>query len=94
MCAITSKTYGWDLRNIAKISQKFFKTVHAIRAEFVSVVLHHIRILCVQCQQPHMTDSSESEGKSLMPAPLPHMRLWLSILSEFLTLSPNYIVFC
>ena len=52
------KTYGWDVRNIAKISPKkakkrsffdffsiFSKTVHTIRTKFSTVILHHIRVL-------------------------------------------------
>ena len=63
-CAKASKSYGLDVRNIAKISpkmakkQRFFdffsifsKTVHTIRTKFSTVVLHHIRVLYVQWHQ-------------------------------------------
>ena len=61
VCAKTSKSYGWDVRNIAKISPKmakkqpffdffslFSKTVHTIRTKLSTVILHHIRVLYVQ----------------------------------------------
>ena len=60
-CAMASKSYGWDVRNIAKISPKmakkqpffeffsiFSKTVHTIRTKFSTVILHHIMVLYVQ----------------------------------------------
>ena len=59
-CAKASKSYGWDVRNIAKISPKmaifrlfslFSKTVHTIRTKFSTVILHHIRVLYVQWHQ-------------------------------------------
>ena len=61
---MASKTYGWDVRNIAKISPKmaqkqsffdffsiFLKTVHTIRTKFSTVILHHIMVLYVQFHQ-------------------------------------------
>ena len=60
LCAMASKSYGWDVRNVAKISPKmaknsdfstfsiFSKTVHTIRTKFSTVILHHIRVLYVQ----------------------------------------------
>ena len=58
---MASKSYGWDVRNIAKISPKmakkqsffdffsiFSKTVHTIRTKFSTVILHHIMVLYVQ----------------------------------------------
>ena len=66
-CAKASKSYGWDVRNIAKISPKkgqetaifrlfpsFSKTVHTIRTKFSTVILHHNRVLCVQWHQNRM----------------------------------------
>ena len=65
-CAKASKSYGWDVRNIAKISPKmakkaifrlfsiFSKTVHTIRTKFSTVILHHIRVLYVQWHQNRM----------------------------------------
>ena len=66
-CAKASKSYGWDVRNIAKISPKmakkqpffdffsiFSKTVHTIRTKFSTDILHHIRVLYVQWHQNRM----------------------------------------
>ena len=65
-CAKASKSYGLDVRNIAKISPKmakkqpffdfsiFSKTVHTIRTKFSTVILHHIRVLYVQWHQNRM----------------------------------------
>ena len=52
---MASKSYGWDVRNITKISQKtakknsffdffsiFSKTVHTIRTKIFTVILQHI----------------------------------------------------
>ena len=66
-CAKASKSYDWNVRNIAKISPKmakispktaifrlfsiFSKTVHTIRTKFSTVILHHIRVLYVQWHQ-------------------------------------------
>ena len=61
-----SKSYGWDVRNIAEISPKmakkaifrlfsiFAKTVHTIRTKFSTVILHLIRVLYVQWHQNRM----------------------------------------
>ena len=67
VCAKASNSYGWDVRNIAKINPKmakkqpffdffsiFSKTVHAIRTKFSTVILHHIRVLYVQWHQNRM----------------------------------------
>ena len=66
-CAKASKSYGWDVRNIAKITPKngqktaifrlfsiFSKTVHTIRTKFSTVILHHIRDLYAQWHQNRM----------------------------------------
>ena len=65
-CAKASKSYGWDVRNIAKIvpqmvkKQTFFdffdflKKLYTIRTKFSTVILHHIRVLCVQWHQNRM----------------------------------------
>ena len=60
ICAMASKSYGWDVRNMAKISPKmakktlifrFFsilsKNVHTIRMKFCTVILLHVMVLCV-----------------------------------------------
>ena len=65
--AKASKSYDWNVRNIAKISPKmaknspkhpfsiffsiFSKTVHTIRTKFFTVILHHIMVLYMQFQQ-------------------------------------------
>ena len=61
---MASKSYGWDARNIAKIStkmakkQSFFdffrfsqKPVHTIQTKISTVILHHVRVLYVQWHQ-------------------------------------------
>ena len=67
---MASKSYGWDVRNIAKISPKngqkteplfdffsiFSKTVHTIRTKVSTVILHHIRVLYVQWHQSYGWD--------------------------------------
>ena len=54
-CSKASKSYCWNVRNIAKISPKtvnfhffsiFSKTVHTIRTKFCTVILHYIMVLC------------------------------------------------
>ena len=63
VCAKASKSYGLDVRNIAKKWPKtaifrlfsiFSKTVHTIRTKFSTVILHHIRVLYVQWHQNRM----------------------------------------
>ena len=63
---MASKSFGWDVRNIAKISPKmakkqqffdfsrFSQKLHAIRTKFSTVILHHIRELYVQWHQNRM----------------------------------------
>ena len=63
---MASKSYGWDLRNIAKFSPKMAK-----KQSFFDFLTN--------CS--YDSNESESEGKRLKPTPLPHMRLWLSIRS-------------
>ena len=62
-CSKASKSYDWNVRNMAKISPKmaknspktaifrlfsiFSKTVHTIRTKFCTVLLHYIMVLCV-----------------------------------------------
>ena len=67
VCAMESKSYGWDVRNIARINPKwpkpaifeffsiFSKPPHTIRTKFFTVILHHIMVLCVQGHQSCMT---------------------------------------
>ena len=62
-CAKASKSYCWDVRNIAKCSPKmtkkvifrlfsiFSKTVQTIRTKFSTVIPHHNRVLYVQWHQ-------------------------------------------
>ena len=64
---MASKSFEWDVRNIAKISPKmakktaifrlfstFSRTVHTIRTKISTVILHHIRVLYVQWHQNRM----------------------------------------
>ena len=72
-CAMVSKSYDWDVRNIAKISPKmtknsdfwtffnFSKTVYTIGRKFSPVILHHIRVLCVQFHHKRMTGIRASQ---------------------------------
>ena len=69
-CSKASKSYDWNVRNIAKIIPKmaknspktaifrlfsvFSKTVHTIRTKFSTVILHHIKVLYVQWHQNRM----------------------------------------
>ena len=65
-CAKASKSYCWDVRNIAKISPKmakkqpffdffrFSQKLHTIRTKFSTVILHHIRVLYVEWHQNRM----------------------------------------
>ena len=64
-CAKASKPYGWDVRNIAKISPKMAKKQSLFDFFFDFLT---------NCS--YDSNESESEGKRLKPTPLPHMRLW------------------
>ena len=65
-CAKASKSYGWDVRNLAKISPKLAKK---------QPYFHFFFDFLTNCL--YDSNESESEGKRLKPTPLPHMRLWL-----------------
>ena len=95
-----SKLYGWDVRNIAKISPKmakkqsfsiffsiFSKTVHTIRTKFSTVIFYTIvwSYVCNFNKFVWFWDWSESEGKRPKPTPLPHMRLWFLFQWKFET---------
>ena len=70
-CSKASKLYDWNVRNIAKISIKmakvspttaifrlfsiFSKTVHTLRTNVSTVILHRIRVLYVQWHQNRIT---------------------------------------
>ena len=72
LCAISLKSYGWDVRNLAKMSPKtpkkaifslfsiFSKTVHTIQTKVSTVILHHIRVLYVQWHQSRMAGMCET----------------------------------
>ena len=64
-CAKASKSYGWDVRNIAKINPKMAKKLSFF--DFFDFLTN--------CS--YDSNESESEGKKLKPIPLPHMQLWL-----------------
>ena len=61
---MASKSYGWDVRNIAKISPKMAK----------KTVIFRFFDFLTNCS--YDSNESESGGKRLKPTPLPHMRLW------------------
>ena len=65
---MASKSYGWDVRNIARFSPKMAKKQSFF--DFFDFLTN--------CS--YDSNESESEGKRLKPTPLPHMRLWLGIL--------------
>ena len=89
VCAMASKSYAWNVRNIAKISQKmakkqpflnFFRFSQKlfIRFErnFAQSFYTLLWSLCAISSNSYGWDSNESEGNRPKPAPLPHMRLW------------------
>ena len=75
-CAKASKSYDWNVRNIAKIIPKmakispksaifqlfsiFSKTVHTIQTKVSTVILHHNRVLYVQWHQNRMAGMCET----------------------------------
>ena len=94
-CAMTSKSYDWDVRNLAKISPKwpknsdfsiffsiFSKTVHTIRTKFSSHSTPSYGLMCAISINSYDWDWSESEGKRAEPTPLPHLRLWFPKILE------------
>ena len=66
ICAMASKSYGWDVRNnhnqpksghktaIFLHFSNFPKTVYTIRKKFSTVILHHLRDQYVQWHQNRM----------------------------------------
>ena len=86
---MASKSYGWDVRNIAKISPKwpktaifrlfslFSKTVRTIRTKFSTVILHHIRVLYVQWHQNRIAGMRGKQPKLAQKWPKnSHFRLF------------------
>ena len=61
---MASKSYSWDVRNVAKISPKMAKK-HSF-FDFFDFLTN--------CS--YDSNESESEGKRHKPTPLLHMRLW------------------
>ena len=68
-CSKASKSYDWNVRNIAKISPKialfrlfsiFSKTVHTIQTKVSTVILHHTRVLYVQWHQNRIGGTRET----------------------------------
>ena len=89
LCVISSNSYRWDVRNIAKIIPKmakkqpffdffliFAKTVHTIRTKISVIFYTIVWSMCAISINSYNWDWSESEGKRPKPTPLPHMRLW------------------
>ena len=83
LCEISSNSYCWDVRSIAKINPKlakktvifrlysiFSKTVHTIRTKFSTVIFYTIvGSMCAISINSYNWDSSESEGKRPKPTP-------------------------
>ena len=92
---MASKSYGWDVRNIAKINPKMAKNSHfRLFVRFLKNSLYdsneilyshstpYYDRLCAISSNSYDWDLSESEGKRLKPTPLPHMRLWFDIIVQ------------
>ena len=90
-CAMASKSYDWNVRNIAKISPKmakkqpffdffrFLKNYSYDSNEFLySHSTPYYGPLRAISSNSYGWDSSESEGKRPKPTLLPHMQLWFS----------------
>ena len=95
-CAIASKSYDWNVRNIAKISPKMVK-----KQPFFDFLLFsqkrpydsneilnrhstpYYGPLCAISSNSYDWEWSESEGKRPKPTPLPHMRLWFHVQFRF-----------
>ena len=76
-CANAIKSYGWDVRNIAKINPKMAKNSHFSPSLIFVKTVHTIRTkFSTDSSKSFDWDSSESEGKRPELTPLPHMRLW------------------
>ena len=68
---MASKSYVWDVRNIAKVNlemakkvifrkySNFSKTVHTIRTNFFTVIIHYNRVLFVELHQNRMAGMRE-----------------------------------
>ena len=93
LCAISLNSYGWDVRNIAKINQKwpknrhsliFSKIVHTIQTKISTVIFYTIEWSYVWNFNKFVRfwDWSESEGKRPKPTPLSHMRLWFKVVCQ------------
>ena len=85
---MASKSFCWNVRNIAKISpkitkkQSFFdifrfsqKLSIRFQRNFCSHSTPYYGPLCAITSNSYAWESSESEGKRPKPTPLPHMRL-------------------
>ena len=98
LCAMASKSYGWDVRNIAKINPKwpkpaifrvFFDFLKTSPFDSKEICYCHSTPyygpMCARASKSYDLDSSESEGNRPKPTLLPHMRLWFAfVLNLFL----------
>ena len=78
VCAITSKSYDWDLRKISKISIKmakkqpfwtfliFSKTLYDLNELLWSLPTPYKGLICAISSKSYDWDSNESEGKILI----------------------------
>ena len=69
LCAISLNSYGWDVRNIAKFSPKMAK-------KLIFRFFRFSHKLFIRFERKRV------RRKKLKPTPLPHMRLWFSILTN------------
>ena len=72
-CSMESKSYDWDVRNLAKIGSKMTKRQPNV---FYSHSTPYLSPICALTSKSYERDSSELEEKRPKPTPLPHMRLW------------------
>ena len=90
-CPMASNSYDWDkqTQNWSKNNQfwtfsNFSNTLYGLKKLLwsLSTPLNGF-LICAISSNSHDWHSSESEGKRPEPTPLPHVRLWISILSKF-----------
>ena len=91
LSAISLNSYGWDVRNIAKVSPKMAKKT--VIFQFSQKLSRRFKQNSVILYTIVWSYWSESEGKRPKPTPLPHMRLLLHRLSGFSLPSQTFYLF-